>query len=256
MRKLANAVAVLAKRRVLFWLVSIVIAGLFFGLISFCLLNPVKKLIDRAVIERFHKIYYNRRVYLNTYYLGVVSVQYPADNWVMQEIISEIKPDCIIETGTGFGGTVLFYATILEKVNENGKVITVDINLPDSTATAFKIWKERVEFIKGSSVSPEIIAAIAERAKGRKVLITLDSDHSKEHVLKELKLYAPLVSLGSYLVVQDTHFNGHPIRRSPGGDPWGAVEEFLKTNNNFAIDHSREKHIITQYPSGFLKRIK
>jgi cephalosporin hydroxylase len=94
---------------------------------------------------------------------------------------------------------------------------------------------------------------------GRKVLVTLDSEHTKEHVLKELQLYSTLVSLDSYIVVQDTHLNGHPVpwpRLEKTGGPWEAVEEFLKTNKNFEVDRTREKHLATQNPGGFLKRVK
>lgn len=249
-----------SKRRILFWLSAVVITGLFFGLLSFFLITSVRRLSDQEVIEKFHKIYYTNILKVKgwPHYLGITSMQYPTDNWVMQEILSEIKPDFIIETGTGKGATALFYATILEKINENGKVITVDINPHSPKVSEFKTWRERVEFIKGSSVSPEVITAIAERVKGHKVLVTLDSLHSKEHVLKELKLYTPFVSLDSYIVVQDTQLGGHPNHHLcvPDEGPWEAVEEFLKTNKDFEIDHNREKHLITQNPSGFLKRVK
>lgn len=205
----------------------------------------------------FLKKYYNVLNEGWTYYLGIESKQYPTDNWIMQEIISEVKPDFIIETGTGAGGTALFYATILEKINENGKVITIDSRPYDPKVSEFKIWRERVEVIRGNSVSPEVITAIAKQIKG-KVLITLDSNHLKEHVLKELELYAPLVSLNSYIVIQDTHLNGHPNHHIcvPGEGPLEAVEEFLKINNDFEIDPTKEKYFITQNPSGFLKRIR
>ena len=239
--------------KILFGSSAIVLIGLvlLFGVAS------LKGLSDQKVIERFRKIYYTSTLNRSSY-LGIESQQYPSDNWVMQEMIYEIKPDFIVETGTGAGGTTLFYATILEKVNENGKIITVDVKPLFPEAHQFKTWREHVEFIQGSSVAPEVLDAIKERVKGRKVLVTLDSDHSKNHVLKELELYAPLVSLGSYIVVQDTDLSGHPNQHPyvKGEGPWEAVEEFLKTNKNFEIDHSREKYIITQYPSGFLKRMR
>lgn len=213
---------------------------------------------DEAVIKRFQQIYYTTKPF-NTKFLGILSMQYPSDNWVMQEIICEIKPDFIIEAGTAAGGTALFYATILDQIVPNGKVLTIDI-LPTlhEAATHFKVWKKHVEFFNGSSTSPIIFNSIAKRVRGKKVLIILDSDHSKKHVLKELQLYAPLVSLKSYIVVQDTQLNGHPIKSFSFNreGPWEALMDFLKTNNKFQIDHSREKHLITQCPSGYLKRIK
>jgi cephalosporin hydroxylase len=236
------------------WLSSIGLVGLFTVLFA----SYPRELSREQVIETFQRIYYNPERFQSTY-LGVMSMQYPTDNWIMQEIISEVKPDFVIETGTAEGGTALFYATILEKVNENGKVITVDIEPHSPKVSEFKTWRERVEFIKGSSVSPEIVDSITKRVRGHKVLVTFDSNHATEHVLMELKLYSPLVSLNSYLVVQDTHLGGHPHRLVGMNDdegPWVAVQAFLKTNKNFEIDHSREKHLITQNPSGFLKRIR
>lgn len=248
---------IIARRNitVFFWICSLVIPAL----LSIYVLISIDKMGKEKIIERFHKIYYRTRPYARTLFLGIPSSQYPNDNWVMQEIISELKPDLIIETGTGSGGTALFYATVLEKVNENGKVITVDVNPPPPDVFQFTTWKQRVEFILGSSTSSEVVEQIAPRVKGRKVLVTLDADHSKEFVLKELNLYSPFVSLGSYIVVQDTHLGGHPndhfsVRKGSG--PWEAREEFLKVNKYFKIDRSREKNLITQYPSGFLKRIK
>ena len=218
----------------------------------------IKKLNDREIVDKFHKLYYDSQVVFDTYYLGIQSLQYPTDNWIMQEIIYEVNPDFIIETGTYLGGTTLFYADVLAMVNENGKVITIDVNPQMEKASKYKIWKERVEFIHGDSVSAGVIDLITKKVKNSKVLVTLDSLHSKEHVLQELKLYAPLVSLNSYIVVQDTHLGGHPNHHHSvsGQGPWEAVEEFLKTNKNFVIDHSREKHFITQNPSGYLLRVK
>jgi cephalosporin hydroxylase len=176
----------------------------------------------------------------------------------MQEILTEIQPDFLVETGTGKGGTTLFYATILEQLR-GGKIITVDIDDHDPAVTEFVPWRERVRFIKGSSVSSDVFDQIKDQVDGRKVVVTLDSEHTKEHVLKELELYSTLVPVNSYLVVQDTHLNGHPVpwpRLEKTGGPMEAVQEFLKTNKNFEVDRSREKHLVTQNPSGFLKRVK
>lgn len=208
----------------------------------------------QKVISEFHKIYHQNGGY-KTFYLGIQSAQYPADNWVMQEIISEIKPDFVVETGTAAGGTALFYADILEKVNNEGNVITVDIDPHDPKVSQFKTWRERVTYIKGSSVSPEVFDVIKRRVQGHKVIVSLDSLHWKPHVLRELELYSALVPPGSYIIVQDTQFTGHPIPEGSEG-PWEAVEEFLKKNKDFIIDRSRERHLVTANPSGYLKRVR
>jgi Cephalosporin hydroxylase len=157
---------------VVFWLTTILFV-LFFG---FILINVQTN--RHRVINEFHKIYHENGGY-KSFYLGVQSAQYPTDNWVMQEIISELKPDFVIETGTAAGGTALFYADVLEKVNKDGQVITVDIDLHDPQVSQFRTWRERVTYIRGSSVSPEVVDTIKKRVQGRKVIVTLDSLHWK-----------------------------------------------------------------------------
>lgn len=150
-----------------------------------------------------------------------------------------------------WGGTALFYATILEQINKEGKVITVDINPQVEEASKFAMFKEMVIVIKGSSVFPDVISEISKYVKkNHKVLVTLDSDHRKEHVLKELKLYSEFVSLNSYIVVQDTlHY-----LYDPDNGPMGAVKEFLKSNKNFEIDYSIKGPPLATYC--FLKRVQ
>jgi len=146
---------------------------------------------------------------------------------------------------------------VLDHVNKDGKVITVDIeNQLDRKASKQEIFMKRVEFILGDSVSQKVINTIDKKVKNHTVLVTLDSLHTKEHVLKELKLYSNFVSVGSYIIVQDTNINGHPVFPAFGLGPMEAVEEFLKTDDRFIIDHNREKFLITFYPSGYLKRVK
>jgi cephalosporin hydroxylase len=174
----------------------------------------------------------------------------------MQEIISELRPDYIIETGTMNGGTTLFYASVLSNVNPNGKVITIDVAPKVEDASKLPLWKQRVEMIIGSSIDPKVTDHVAEEVANKKVLVTLDSLHTQDHVLKEMQIYSKLVTPGSYLVVQDTNLNGHPVAPRWGPGPWEAVQEFLKTNDNFVADHEREKFLLTFYPGGWLKRVK
>jgi len=242
--------------RIFFWVAGAAVLGmtLFLGL------GSRKWVSQQEIIKEFYRVYYTPER-LKTTFLGIASLQYPTDNWIMQEIIAEVKPEFIIETGTNAGGTALFYATILEKLNDKGKVITVDVGEHDPRVANFPIWKERVEFIRGSSVSDEVFQKISARVRGHKVLVTFDSLHTKEHVLKEMKLYAPLVSLNSYMIVQDTQLMGHPIpldiySHEGKEGPWEAVQEFMAADNNFSIDHSRERFLLTAFPSGFLKRVK
>lgn len=224
---------------------------------SFLVLYSRSNLNDQRLIRGFNQIYYNSRVWNHTKWLEVTCEQNPCDSWAMQEIISEIKPDFLIETGTAEGGSSLFYATVLDNATKNGKVITVDIvNKIKKRTAGLPLFKKRINFILGDSVSPEVINAIRQKVKGRVVLVTLDSLHTKDHVLKELKLYSNFVSLGSYIVVQDTNINGHPVYPEFGPGPMEAVEEFLKNDDRFIVDHRREKFLLTFYPSGYLKRVK
>lgn len=208
------------------------------------------------LVNDFIKLYHSSGIHNRTQWLGIPTLENPCDMWSIQEIINEIKPDFIVETGTFKGGGALFYATILQMVNPKGKVITVDIKPQMEQAAKLDLFKDRVEFIEGSSTSDDVIHRIAETVKGSKVMVTLDSDHHMKYVLKELELYSGFVSPGSYLILQDTSHNGHPIQTTYGKGPMEAMEEFLKTNNNFVSDRSREKFLLTFSPKGYLKRIK
>jgi len=212
-----------------------------------------KKIAARKIIDWFHELYYNskEKTWFNTFWLGVLSQKCPLDLWIYQEIIYELKPDTIIECGTADGGTALFLASICDLIN-NGKIITIDIG---------KIKKRpnhrRITYLIGSSVSEEIIRKVGKLIKeNNKVMVILDSDHNKEHILKELKIYGELVTKGSYLIVEDTNINGHPVRSGFGPGPMEAVKQFLKENKNFIVDRSKEKFYLTFNPKGYLNKIK
>lgn len=208
------------------------------------------------VARRFQEVYYDSQVWVTTKWLGVPSEQAPTDNWNMQQLIVELQPDYIIETGTWYGGTTLFYAEVLSFVNPEGKVITIDIEPRVEQASKLPIWKQRVEMIVGSSIDPRVTDHVAKEVQGKKVLITLDSLHTREHVLKEMEIYSKLVTPGSYLVVQDTNINGNPVNPGFGPGPHEAVQEFLQTHDSYVADRSREKFLLTFYPGGWLKRVR
>ena len=210
----------------------------------------------RFMARKFQEVYYNSLVWTTTKWLGVPSEQAPTDNWNMQELIVELRPDYIIETGTLYGGTTLFYADVMSYVNPQGKVITIDIEPKVEQASKVPLWKQRVEMIVGSSVDPKVTDQVAQEVLGKKVLVTLDSLHTREHVLKEMEIYSKLVTPGSYLVVQDTNINGNPVSPGFGPGPHEAVQEFLRTHDNFVVDRSREKFLLTFYPGGWLKRVR
>ena len=216
---------------------------------------PKKKPVGREdLIARFIQTYHTSNVHNNTRWMGIQAQQNPCDMWIVQEIIHEVKPDFIIETGTYKGGGSLFLATVLKNISDVGKVITVDIERQMDAAAQLGLFQERVEFIEGDSVSEEVISRIADRVKGSRAVVILDSDHHQEHVLKELRLYSQFVSPGGYLIVHDTSHNGHPLKTAYGKGPMEAVEGFLAENKSFISDRSREKFLMTFSPKGFLKR--
>ena len=217
----------------------------------------VRTLLFDKTVNSFHELFYNsNETWLKNTWFGIQAGQNPNDVWITQEIISEIKPDFIVETGTGVGGSALLWATILAQINPQGKVITIDIEDKSNEARKFAIAKDKIEFIIGSSADTNIINSIKKRVAGKKVLVILDSDHSRAHVLNELSLYWEMVPVGSYLIVQDTNINGHPVYHSFGPGPMEAVNEFLSTNDKFVADQTRERLLFTMHPRGYLKRVK
>jgi cephalosporin hydroxylase len=212
--------------------------------------------LNNQLVNDFIKLYHTSGIHYRTKWLGISTLENPCDMWAIQEIIAETRPDFIVETGTFKGGGAVFYASILQYVNPAAKVITVDIKPQFEDAARLKLFQERVEFIEGSSVSDEVIARIAARIKGGRVMVTLDSDHHMDHVLKELRLYSKFVSPGGYLIVQDTSHNGHPLKTTYGKGPMEALDEFLKGDKDFERDESREKFLLTFHPKGYLKRIR
>lgn len=208
----------------------------------------------RKTGKKFHYYFYNSHLYEDKW-MGVDLTQNPLDMWVKQSIIWETKPDLIIETGTLHGGSALFYAYLFE-IMGHGKIITVDWAPQIEKVSQYPLFQKRVTSIKGETDSPEVIKKVKDLTGSAKAMVILDSNHTKEHVLKELNAYSPLVAPGKYLIVEDTNVNGHPVLPKFGPGPYEAVKTFLKNRTDFEIDRSREKFCVSFFPSGFLKRVK
>lgn len=202
----------------------------------------------------------------NFSWLGRPVIQIPQDLFAIQEIIWKIRPDFIIETGVARGGSLIFYASMLELIGK-GKVIGIEIDLREHNRLEIEQHPlyHRTVLIEGSSVSQNAVDQVREITTGAKsVLVSLDSNHTHDHVLKELELYTPFVSVGSYCVVFDTvvedlarKFPMVDRPWGPGNNPKTAVWEFLKTNDRFVIDKDIEtKILITAAPDGYLRRVK
>lgn len=197
-------------------------------------------------------------------WLGRPIIQHPQDIVVVQELIWKIKPDLVIETGIAHGGSLVLSASILELIGR-GKVLGIDIDIRKHNRVEIERHKmfKRITMIEGSSVDEKVMEKVRSLARGKRVLIFLDSNHSHEHVSRELELYSPLVSKGSYIVAFDTIAEYMP-KGSIVNRPWGkgnspatAVLEFLKKNKNFVVDRDIDnKILISAAPGGYLKKIK
>ncbi len=203
------------------------------------------------------RIFHDLSIWRNMWFLGIPIQKNPCDLWMMQQIIYETKPDLIVETGTFRGGATLYFAQALESMGlANSRVVTVDIEDARAEASRHPLWQKHVDFLLGSSTDPAIVQKIRDAAQGKRVMVVLDSVHQKDHVLAELNLYAPLVTPGSYLVVEDTNSDGVPIWPGSLG-PTAAVQDFLKTPEgaHFRQDASREAMVLTFNPGGWLRRV-
>jgi cephalosporin hydroxylase len=211
---------------------------------------PLRSGFESLVVREFHRLYYNSasRTWSNTFWLGTHTQKCPLDLWIYQELLHELRPTAIVETGTASGGSAHFLASVCDLLG-HGEIVTVDIEQRERPS------HERVTYLTGSSVAPEILARVTEFVGGRApVLVILDSDHSRDHVLEELRRYSPFVTPGSYLVVEDTNVNGHPVRPDFGPGPMEAIDTFLGESSAFEIDLDREKFWLTFNPRGFLRR--
>lgn len=212
---------------------------------------------DAELVRQFVALSYGRNdTWRANQWLQVPTRQNPDDVWIIQEIISEVKPDVIVETGTFRGGSAMIWAMILREVNHRGKVLTIDVEGRISAELMPPVFRERVQTIVGDSIDPAVMSLVQQETRGKRVMVILDSDHSKQHVTAELKAYSTMVSVGSYIVVQDTMINGHPVLPEFGPGPMEAVNEFLGSTDEFIIDHSRERLLHTMHPKGYLKRVR
>jgi cephalosporin hydroxylase len=198
-------------------------------------------------------------------WLGVPIIQMPPDVVATQEVIWETKPQVIIETGVARGGSLIFYASILELIGE-GRVIGIDIDIRPHNRQSVESHplSKRIDLFQGSSVDAALVARIADEIKGaERVMVILDSNHTHEHVLDELRLYAPLVTKGQFLIVADTVVEDIPEQAhrprpwGPGNNPGTALDTFLTENDRFIRDpFINAKLLITSSPGGYLRCVK
>lgn len=198
-------------------------------------------------------------------WMGLPIIQYPQDVVAVQELVWDLKPDAIIETGIARGGSLIFYASLFEMMGTNGKVVGIDIDIrqPNRRAIEEHPMSKRIEMIEGSSVEDDVIAQVAASVDGRdSVLVILDSNHTHDHVLAELQLYSQFVTANNYLIVFDTIVELMPEDTYPdrpwgrGDNPMSAVQEFLAAHPEFEVDSTiTDKLMITAAPGGYLRRV-
>lgn len=226
---------------------------------------PVLSDDEQRIVDAFAELYYRRwqeggkTIVLS--WLGYQTLKCPLDLWIYQELIAELRPDWIVECGTRFGGSALYLASICDLLG-HGQVVTIDT---DTALQPVRPRHPRIRYLAGSSTDPAIVSRVkaltdgapaeAHRRSGQ-VLVILDSDHSRDHVLAELRAYAPLVPRGGYLVVEDSNVNGHPANPSHGPGPWEAIDAFLTETRAFVSDRSRERFLLTMNPRGYLRRVE
>ncbi len=220
-------------------------------------LTPLSE-IQIKLINDFTSLYYSLWEYgtthsrhtLSSWWLGHLAQKCPLDLWIYQEILTETQPDLIIKCGTNHAGSTLFLASICELLGK-GSVLSIDIEAkPDRPAHS------RIKYLNGSSTDPKIVEQVRVIAKNStSIMVILDSDHSKQHVWRELNIYSGFVTNGNYLIVEDTAINGHPYLPDFGPGPMEALNEFLLINKSFQIDLDRERFLTTLNPRGYLKKV-
>lgn len=222
--------------------------------------HPDLSAAEQRVVDAYHELYYRRRLWDKTTWLGAPCLKSPHDVWVYQEILFETRPTLIIETGTAWGGSALYLGSVLDAIHahggHNGRIVTIDTETRPREANHPRVTK-----IKASSLAPETIAQVRGMVDpGDRVMLILDSLHRRDQVYAELLAYAPLVTPGCYAVVEDSNINGHPVHTDfapdQGPGPFEAVMDYLRTTDRFEIDRAREKLFMTLNPCGYLRCVR
>jgi cephalosporin hydroxylase len=207
------------------------------------------------VRDEFHRLYYHTRAVNRNSYMGHPILQCPMDMQVYQEIFFRVRPRCVIQTGVFGGGSLLYFAHLLDLLGMDAgcRVIGIDI---DPRPEAYALKHPRIDLIKGSSVAPDIVRQVEASLPPEGALVSLDSDHREPHVSQELLIYREYVAPGSYLVVEDTNMNNRPVLPDFGPGPYEAVEAFLKKDTRFISDDEVWKHnLFSFHQQGWLRRI-
>lgn len=217
--------------------------------------QPVLSSDEAEVVRQFHELYYRRWLAqgadtIRLSWFGYEILKCPLDLWVYQELLVRTRPDFVIETGTWFGGSALYFAMVLDLIG-SGHVITIDVAVKPNQPQ-----HSRISYLTGSSVDAAVVAQVREVVGSQRAMVVLDSNHSAAHVYNEMVLYSPLVQTGDYMIVEDTNVNGHPAYADFGPGPMEAVNKFLSVNDEFVVDQRCERFLMTLNPKGYLRRTR
>jgi cephalosporin hydroxylase len=217
---------------------------------------------QQKVVDDFHRLFYGLgemrgdrlEAAADCLYMGQQIAKNPLDLWIYQEILYEMRPELVIELGTGTGASAHYLADIMDQLKV-GRVLSVD------RQANYPFWPQhaRINYLVGDVLDGHVVDELdGIRRKYESVMVILDDDHTAAHVMEELKIYAQMVSIGHYLIVEDTNVNGHPVLTGYGRGPWEALHTWKTTDfgHNFMVDKTREKFLISQNPGGYLRRVR
>lgn len=213
--------------------------------------------LNPLIINLFHLIYYNsKESWAKNTFLGHQVMQCPFDLYLYQELVAKLRPSFILQTGVFKGGSILYLASLLDLIGADPSAIAVGVDIT-LTPEARSLSHPRIRLIEGSSTDSQTVERIKEILPVSEGFVSLDSNHTKEHVVNELKIYQEFVAVGSYLIVEDTCINGHPIARNWGDGPFEAVEDFLKEEDRFIRDDELwQRNLLSFHRYGWLKRVR